>query len=71
MFNHKQQHSGERHLGARPEVGYGEPDDGQDYVDREKLDFDPVDGLLSGTAIPADQHYHPQHAMTDITDESQ
>jgi len=26
-------------------------DDGQDYLDRDKLDFDPDDGLLSGTAI--------------------
>ena len=26
-------------------------DDGQSYVDRDKIDFDPDDGLLSGTAI--------------------
>jgi hypothetical protein len=26
-------------------------DDGQIYVDRDKIDFDPDDGLLSGTAI--------------------
>lgn len=26
-------------------------DDGQDYIDRSKIDFDPDDGLLSGTAI--------------------
>ena len=25
--------------------------DGQDYIDRSKIDFDPDDGLLSGTAI--------------------
>jgi hypothetical protein len=43
-------------------VGYGEPDDGQDYIDRSKLNFDPVDGLLSGTAIPKEQHYHAHHA---------
>ena len=26
-------------------------EDGQIYVDRDKIDFDPDDGLLSGTAI--------------------
>ena len=26
-------------------------EDGQIYVDRDKVDFDPDDGLLSGTAI--------------------
>jgi hypothetical protein len=26
-------------------------DDGQDYIDRSKIDFDPDEGLLSGTAI--------------------
>lgn len=26
-------------------------DDGQIYVERDKIDFDPDDGLLSGTAI--------------------
>jgi hypothetical protein len=26
-------------------------EDGQIYVDRDKIDFDPEDGLLSGTAI--------------------
>jgi len=45
-------HLGEGHRGGGPDVGYGEPDDGQDYVDRSQLDFDPADGLLSGTALP-------------------
>jgi hypothetical protein len=26
-------------------------DDGQDYIDRSSIDFDPDEGLLSGTAI--------------------
>ena len=26
-------------------------EDGQIYVDRDKIDFDPADGLLSGTAV--------------------
>jgi hypothetical protein len=26
-------------------------DDGQEYLDRDKLDFDPDDGLYSGTAV--------------------
>jgi hypothetical protein len=68
MFNRKHQQPVERRLGATPEVGYGDPDDGQDYVDRSKLTFDPVNGLLSGTAIPAEQHYHPQHALGDETE---
>jgi len=31
--------------------GDGAAEDGQHYVDRSKIDFDPEDGLLSGTAI--------------------
>jgi len=45
-------HLGEGHHGGGPEIGYGDPDDGQDYVDRSHLDFDPAEGLLSGTALP-------------------
>lgn len=26
-------------------------DDGQEYVDRSKIDFDPDDGLYTGTAV--------------------
>ena len=29
----------------------GREDDGQEYLDRSKLDFDPDDGLYSGTAV--------------------
>jgi hypothetical protein len=32
-------------------VGYGDPSDGQDYVDRSVIDFDPALGLLCGTAV--------------------
>lgn len=37
---------------TRPEdlPAYGE-DESQDYVDRSKLDFDPEDGLYTGTAV--------------------
>lgn len=28
-----------------------EPDDGQLYVDRSLIDFDPADGLYTGTAV--------------------
>ena len=45
-------HLGEGHRGGGADIGYGDPDDGQDYVDRSHLDFDPADGLLSGTALP-------------------
>jgi hypothetical protein len=30
---------------------YGKEGDGHIYVDRDKIDFDPEDGLLSGTAV--------------------
>jgi hypothetical protein len=65
MFRNNKQPVVQRHLGATPDVGYGDPDDGQDYVDRGKLDFDPVNGLLSGTAIPVAQHYQPQHLLAE------
>jgi hypothetical protein len=64
MFHHKHTEV-PHHLGASPEVGYGDPDDGQDYIDRTKLTFDPVEGLLSGTAIPKDQHYHGHREQAD------
>ena len=32
-------------------IDYPPKDDDQDYVDRSKLDFDPADGLYSGTAV--------------------
>ncbi|MGH8861428.1 MAG: hypothetical protein ACRDVG_09380 [Jatrophihabitantaceae bacterium] len=31
--------------------GAAQEDDGHIYVDRDKIDFDPADGLLSGTAL--------------------
>lgn len=33
------------------ELDEAREDDGQIYVERDKIDFDPDDGLLSGTAI--------------------
>ena len=30
---------------------YGDPADGQDYIDRDAIDFDPADGLYAGTAV--------------------
>ena len=33
------------------ELDEAREDDGQIYVDRDKVDFDPDDGLLSGTAL--------------------
>lgn len=44
-------HIGPAHLGGGPIVGYGDPTDGQDYVDRTVVDFDPALGLYSGTAV--------------------
>jgi hypothetical protein len=45
-------------------------DDGQDYVDRSKIDFDPDDGLLSGTAIDGTSkipgpHEHGEDTQND------
>jgi hypothetical protein len=44
-------HIGPAHLGGGPLVGYGDASDGQDYVDRTAVDFDPALGLYSGTAV--------------------
>ena len=56
---HRTAHLGAPHLGAGPEVGYGSPNDGQDYIDRAALTFDPADGLLSGTAVRSWHHVPP------------
>ncbi len=37
--------------GDTPSMSYGNDDDGQDYVDRSVIDFDPEDGLYNGTAV--------------------
>src|SRR5579875_2005372 len=36
-------------------------DDGQDYIDRSTIDFDPDEGLLSGTAITGDSDIPGPH----------
>lgn len=33
------------------DAAYGSEADGQDYVDRSKIDFDPSAGLYTGTAV--------------------
>jgi hypothetical protein len=47
-----------------------EPDDGQLYIDRSKIDFDPADGLYSGTAVDGTTeipgpHEHEQSEAPD------
>ena len=56
-------------------------EDGQIYVDRDKIDFDPDDGLLSGTAIDGtsdipgsgddSQGDEPEDKTEDNSDESE
>jgi hypothetical protein len=43
----------------------GREDDGQEYVDRSKIDFDPDDGLLSGTAIDGTSEIPGPHKAVD------
>jgi hypothetical protein len=38
-------------IDVEDELDGARDDDGQIYVDRDKIDFDPDDGLLSGTAL--------------------
>ncbi|HJQ44262.1 MAG TPA: hypothetical protein VJ831_14335 [Jatrophihabitantaceae bacterium] len=45
-------------------------DDGQEYLDRDKLDFDPDEGLLSGTAVEGESKIPGPHEHgPDISDE--
>lgn len=39
----------------------GREDDGQEYLDRSKLDFDPDDGLYSGTAVDGNSEIPGPH----------
>lgn len=50
---------------AEPAVPYGpehDPDGGHDYVDRSLIDFDPADGLFSGTAVDGTTEIPGPHA---------
>ena len=49
-------------------ANYGEADDGQDYVDRSVIDFDPADGLLSGTAIDGTSEIPDPESVTEQAD---
>lgn len=61
-------HLGPPHIGGGAEVGYGETDDGQDYVDRSVIDFDPAEGLYSGTAAtPGHEHHHTSSDDTPMS----
>jgi hypothetical protein len=44
---------------------YGDPEDGQHYNDRAKLDFDPADGLYSGTAVEGTSEIAGPHENQD------
>ena len=59
---------------AQPE---GREDDGQEYVDRSKIDFDPDDGLYTGTAVEgtsdipgstSEDHDDPDSPVVDTDD---
>ena len=40
-------------------------DDGQEYIDRDKIDFDPDEGLLSGTAVDGTSKIPGPHEQGD------
>jgi len=44
--------------------------DGQDYVDRSKIDFDPDDGHYSGTAIDGTSEIPGPHGQDESGDEN-
>lgn len=50
---------------ARPA---GREDDGQDYIDRSSIDFDPDEGLLSGTAIEGTSNIPGPHERGEDAD---
>ena len=53
---------------------YGDPADGQDYIDRSAIDFDPADGLYSGTAVEGTSEIagpHENQASVDAEDEGE
>ena len=46
--------------------------DGQEYIDRDSVDFDPDDGLLSGTAINGGTKIPgPHEHVDDVTDDEE
>ena len=59
-------HLGPPHFGGGPAIGYGDPSDGQDYVDRSVIDFDPAAGLLCGTALDGDGNSHQHVAEKSV-----
>jgi hypothetical protein len=64
------QDSDEQDLGEQKSDQADDRDgDGQDYIDRSKVDFDPDDGLLSGTAIDGTSEIPGPHDQ-DESDES-
>lgn len=44
---------------------YAQPDDGQHYNDRAKMDFDPADGVYSGTAVDGTSDIAGPHENQD------
>lgn len=53
-----QESSDTQQAGEQPD---GRDDDGQEYLDRSKLDFDPDDGLYSGTAVDGNSEIPGPH----------
>ena len=46
--------------------------DGQEYIDRDSVDFDPDEGLLSGTAIKGGTKIPgPHEHVDDVTDDEE
>ena len=56
---------------AARKAGYGNPEDGQDYLDRNDVPYDPAEGLVSGTAIHGNSEIPGEHEHQEsVEDES-
>jgi hypothetical protein len=55
---------------VRPEPNGGDTDagDAHQYVDRSKIDFDPEDGLYTGTAVEGTSEIPGPHEQGDATE---
>ena len=54
---------------AARKAGYGDPSDGQDYLDRDRVPIDPAAGLISGTAIDGTSDIPGDHENQEAVDD--
>jgi hypothetical protein len=57
---------------AARQAGYGDGSkDGQSYLNRDDVPYDPAEGLLSGTAITGETEIPGDHENTDAVDDGE